>query len=119
MSNIWNQVSCPINQADPLPPERKVVAVWCDGHNGIGEHVGGEYLPYMGYVRYSGGERDKPFFVVYHGCPSNPVDVIAWCDCLPDTGPEWTDKASMYSREQASGRGFPLRRMKSKPKRAR
>ena len=112
MSNIWNQVSYPIDPADGLPPERKVVAVWCGGHDARGKDVGAAYLPFLGYIRYSGGERDKPYFVVYHGNNALPVDVVAWCDCLPDTGPEWTDKASMYTREQATGRGFPLRRRK-------
>ncbi len=114
MSDVWNQVSCPINPSDPLPPERKVVAVWCGGHNGIGNYVGANGLPDLGYIRYSAGERDKPFFVVYHGNNQRPVDVIAWCDCLPNIGPEWTNKAGMYNREQATGRGFPLRRGKRK-----
>lgn len=106
---IWNLVSYPIGTSDVLPPERKVVTVWCGGHDASGKHVGSAALPYLAYLRYSGGEQDKPFFVVYHGSQDRPVDVIAWCDCLPDSGPEWVANAAMYSREQATGRGFPAR----------
>jgi len=80
----WRKVSHPIEPDDPLPPERKVVAVWC-----AGRETGSAALPYVGYVRYASGELDSPYFVVYHGNSDRPVDVIAWCDCVPEVGPSW------------------------------
>jgi len=100
----WVRVSYPIGSSDALPPERKVVTVWCEG-----ERSRKAYLPYLGYVRYAAGDPESPYFVVYHGNSARPTDVIAWCDCLPDRGPEWTDKAKLYTSQQALGRGFPAR----------
>ena len=98
-SHVWHNVSNPIDPSDPLPPERKVVLVWMEG----------KALPFCGYVRYAAGDKDCPYFVVYRTV--DPVKVVAWCDCLPDTGPE-LDSAIMYSRQQATGRGYPARRTK-------
>jgi hypothetical protein len=94
----WVTVSNPLLPSDRIPPERKVVAVWLrDSH-----------LPFCGYIRYAAGDRECPYFVVYHGNAELGADVVAWCDCLPDVGPA-VPTAEMYTREQATGRGFPAR----------
>lgn len=96
---IWNDVHYPIQPSDPLPPERKVVLVW----------LAGFALPFCGYIRYASGDKQCPYFVVYHGNPNKGAEVIAWCDCLPDHGPN-RNEASMYNTEQKNGRGYPARR---------
>ena len=83
---------------EPLPPERKTVLVWLEG----------SHLPFCGYVRYAAGDKDCPYFVVYHGNTDIGAEVRAWCDCLPDDGPNLPN-AQMYARYQATGRGFPAR----------
>lgn len=99
----WNKVHYPPAPEDPLPPERRVVLVWC------GDENDSHFLPYCAYVRYSGGDVNAPFFVVYHGNTDRPTDVVAWCDCLPATGPDWLSDAAMYNATQPYGRGFPAR----------
>jgi hypothetical protein len=95
MESVWHRVSNPIGLNEHIPAERKVVLLWLrDTH-----------LPFCGYIRYSGGELDKPFFVVYHGNENIGADVIAWCDCLPDGGPD-VESARMYSRQNRTGRGI-------------
>lgn len=92
---VWHYVHEPLNrELDSLPPERKVVLLW----------LRGKHLPFCGYLRYSAGCLDSPFFVMYRLAESGSV--VAWCDCLPDVGPELAE-AAMYSRDQASGRGYP------------
>lgn len=93
----WNKVSHPIGQKDALPAERKVVAVWLEN----------KFLPYCGYIRYSAGEKDSPFFVVYHGNSEIGARVIAWCECLPLIQPEGT--GDFYAKDQKDGRGYPAR----------
>jgi hypothetical protein len=95
----WNSVSNPIAPDEEIPAERKVVLVW------LAESA----LPYCGYIRYASGDGDCPYFVVYHGNPERGANVVAWCDCLPDTGPD-RPNAKMYTRDQKSGRGYPARR---------
>lgn len=94
----WNPVSCPIAKGESIPAERRCVLVW----------VRGSHLPFCGYIRYAAGDRECPFFVVYHGNQEISAEVLAWCDCLPDSGPD-VPEGSTYSREQRDGRGFPAR----------
>lgn len=95
----WRFVSNPILASERLPAERRTVLVW----------LRGSYLPFCGYVRYAAGDRLCPYFVVYHGNQSIGGQVVAWCDCLPDEGPNGVETAEMYTREQRTGRGFPER----------
>lgn len=98
MEYTWHRVSTPIQPNEHIPPERKVVLVWLrDTH-----------VPFCGYIRYAAGDIACPFFVVYHGNTDIGADVIAWCDCLPDGGPDVIE-ARMYSRQNKTGRGFPER----------
>ena len=71
------------------PPEKKVVLVW----------LRDQYLPFCGYMKYAAGDKDSPYFVIYHGNPKIGHDVVAWCDCLPDNGPEDVD-CKLYERDQ-------------------
>lgn len=96
---IWHSVSTPIQPNEHIPAERKVVLVW----------LREKHLPFCGYIRYAAGDKDSPYFVVYHGNSDIGSDVVAWCDCLPDQGPDWPT-AMMYSREQKAGRGFAERK---------
>lgn len=98
MRDSWVPVHCPIEPTDILPAERKVVAVW----------IRGRYLPQCGYIRYAAGDKDCPYFVAYHGNPSIGAEIVAWCDCLPEKGPN-IPEAGMFSSDQATGRGFPAR----------
>jgi len=77
--------------ADPdwLPPERKTVLVWIEE----------EFLPRLGYVRYAAGDKDSPYWVVYTARKdhhleddSDPVKVVAYLDCVPQTRPSFLDK---------------------------
>ena len=95
---IWHPVSTPIQQNEHIPAERKTVLVWLKE----------KHLPFCGYIRYAAGDKDCPYFVVYHGNTEIGSDVVAWCDCLPDKGPD-VPTAAMYSRQQKTGRGFPER----------
>lgn len=94
----WVPVHYPIESGDHIPAERKVVLVW----------VRGNHLPWCGYIRYAAGDRDCPFFVVYHRNDRVGGEVLAWCDCLPGAGPAVAE-ARMYSQDQRTGRGFPER----------
>lgn len=96
---IWHSVSNPILPNESIPAERRTVLVWLRGHA----------LPFCGYIRYAAGCEDSPYFVVYHGNSKIGSDVIAWCDCLPNSGPD-TDAAKMYNKDQSKGRGFPARK---------
>jgi hypothetical protein len=95
--NEWNYVSTPIAASESIPAERKTVLVW----------VKDQHLPYCGYIRYAAGDRDCPYFVVYHGNERIGAEVIAWRDCLPDDGPD-VPEAMMYNK-WATWRGFPAR----------
>lgn len=95
---IWHSVSNPIQPHEHIPVERKVVLVW----------LSNKHLPFCGYIRYSAGDENCPYFVVYHGNTDIGADVVSWCDCLPNHGPD-VPTAEMYSRQQATGRGFPAR----------
>lgn len=95
---VWNYVSTPIRPDEYIPAERKVVLVWLQK----------TYLPFCGYIRYAAGDPNCPYFVVYHGNSYIGADVIAWCDCLPDVGPD-AETAAMYSQDQKTGRGRPER----------
>jgi hypothetical protein len=106
-SHVWHSVSprpvtkayhLVVNPGDHIPAERKAVLVW----------LRGSHLPFCGYIRYAAGDQACPYFVVYHGNQEIGHDVVAWCDCLPDTGPDFPT-AKMYSEQQATGRGFPER----------
>ncbi len=101
---VWHEVHYPIALSDPLPAERRVVLVWCGG-----EKSDLVFAPWLGYIHYAAGCRDSPVFVVYHGNRDLPVDVVAWCDCLPNEGPAWLDTTEKHDREQPAGRGFPAR----------
>lgn len=59
------------------PPERRYVLVQTDGleENGLPPSVA------VGYLRYSAGMKNCPFFVVPGVAHNN---VVAWCDCLGD-----------------------------------
>lgn len=92
----WHRVSHPIQPGEPVPPERKVVLVWCEGKTSDSH-----YLPWCGYLRYAAGDPNCPFFVVYHGNPDLPADVVAWCDCLPENGPDWVP-AKFYEKKQVA-----------------
>lgn len=95
----WHSVSGNPPKADEhIPAERKVVLVW----------LRDKHLPYCGYVRYAAGDKESPYFVVYHGNDKIGADVVAWCDCLPESGPD-IPNAKLYSRDQKTGRGFPER----------
>ena len=95
---IWHSVSNPILPHEHIPAERKTVLVWLRKSS----------LPFCGYIRYAAGDKNCPYFVVYHGNSDIGSDVVAWCDCLPDQGPEFP-AAKMYSTHQKTGRGFPER----------
>jgi len=88
----WVRVHYPIRVGDSLPPERRPVLVWCAS----------SHIPWVGYLRYAAGCLDSPFFVVPHGNDKRPVDVVAWCDCLPDAPP---DGCAGFM----AARGFPAR----------
>lgn len=77
----WVRVHYPLTVDDPVPPERKVVAVMLGNNEKPEKRC---VLPMCGYLRYSGGDRNRPYFVVYHGNPMLPADVIAWCACIPE-----------------------------------
>jgi hypothetical protein len=96
--NVWHTVSNPIKPSEHIPAERKTVLVWLKE----------KALPFCGYIRYAAGDEDCPYFVVYHGNSRIGSDVVAWCDCLPNRGPDFPS-ADMYSKEQNKGRGFPER----------
>jgi hypothetical protein len=98
MEKQWVKVSHPLSPQDDIPAERKVVLAWIEG----------SVLPYCAYIRYAAGDQNCPYFVVYHGNSARGSAVIAWCDCLPDNGPD-LELAEMYSRDQKTGRGFPAR----------
>ncbi len=71
--NDWCEFTGP---ADDLPPERKLVMV-------IVKEEPEEGLPptlAVGYLRYSAGEKDSPFFVI----PGRGGRVSHWLDCIPD-----------------------------------
>lgn len=77
------------------PRERKVVLVW----------LRDKCLPFCGYMRYAAGDRDSPYFVVYHGNVIIGADVVAWCDCLPELGPEWIgERKNLYESDQMDHR---------------
>ncbi len=97
---IWHPVSTPIQESQHIPAERKAVLVW----------LRQSHLPFCGYIRYAAGDKDSPYFVVYHGNSEIGSDVVAWCDCLPDQGPD-VPTATMYSQQQKTGRGFPERKL--------
>ena len=82
---IWHSVSNPILPSESIPAERRAVLVWLRGHA----------LPFCGYIRYAAGDESSPHFVVYHGNSEIGSDVVAWCDCLPNQGPEFPT-AKMY-----------------------
>jgi len=90
----WHLIKNPIEPEDKLPPERKVVLVF----------VKGSYLPYCAYIRYSAGDINCPYFVVYRS--DKGAEVWAWCDCLPE-GPHSTE-AGFYNANR-EGNGFPAR----------
>lgn len=71
---------------DSLPPERKVVLVW----------IKDEGLPRLAYVRYSAGDKNSPYWVVYtaradyhDGDQNQASNVIAYLDCIPQTKPSF------------------------------
>jgi len=101
----WSDVSNPIKPEEKIPAERKVVLVW----------LAESYLPFCGYIKYAAGDRECPYFVVYHGNPELGSNVVAWCDCLPDKGPDHPN-AEMYTRDQKSGSGYAARRSRKKIK---
>jgi hypothetical protein len=90
---IWHPVSTPIKPNEHIPAERKAVLVWLREN----------YMPFCAYIRYAAGDRNSPYFVVYHGNSQIGSDVVAWCDCLPDQGPNFPT-AQKYSKEQKTGR---------------
>ncbi len=92
-AHLWVPVHHPIGIGDRLPAEPRPVLVWCAGST----------LPWVGYLRYAAGCLDSPFFVVPHGNPDRPTDVIAWCDCLPTEAPPGFPAWSLAAR------GFPAR----------
>jgi len=79
---------------DKWPPENKVVLVW----------LANKSLPFCGYMKYAAGDKNSPYFVVYHGNPEIGHEVVAWCDCLPPNGPSRLDelKTDLYERGQAT-----------------
>jgi hypothetical protein len=89
----WVDVHYPLRPGDRIPPERKIVLCW----------VMQSALPFCGYIRYAGGDRMSPYFVVYHGNTDVGADVTAWCDCLPSRGPENMPSA-IYNRGQSGER---------------
>lgn len=77
----------PFSVAGDLPAERRYVLVAIAGlHDDRGSHSPSTAV---GYLRYSAGELDSPFFVV----PGfgRPFEVTHWCDCLVDgfRSPSW------------------------------
>lgn len=104
---MWHSVSNPIAAGEHIPAERKTVLVW----------LREIHLPFCGYIRYAAGDSLCPYFVVYHGNRELGSNVVAWCDCLPDKGPEGAETANTYTEQQATGRGFGERlKGKAKPK---
>ena len=94
----WIEVHYPLKTGDLLPPEKKVVLVW------LGEQKNSNALPYCGYLKYAAGDKGCPYFVVYHGNSDRGVDVIAWCDCLPDEAPAWAKTKRNYEGGQKEKR---------------
>jgi hypothetical protein len=78
-------------QTSGWPPEKKTVLVWLKG----------SALPFCGYMKYAAGDKESPYFVVYHGNPEIGADVKAWCDCLPNDGPQNVG-SQMYESRQAN-----------------
>lgn len=59
-----------------LPKERKLVIVRMNVEkNGYPDGFG------VGYLRYGGGDKNSPYFVV-QGIHTGKE--VAWCDCLPE-----------------------------------
>lgn len=85
----WFAVSNPIKLDEKVPPEKKIVLVW----------LRDRLMPYCGFLRYAAGDKNCPYFVVYHGNPEIGSDVVAWSDCLPDTGPDF-ENCAKYNKYQ-------------------
>ena len=78
-------------QANGFPPEGRTVLVW----------LRDKHLPFCGYMKCAAGEKDSPYWVVYHGNTDIGVDVVAWSDCLP-AGPPGHE-AGVYARGRKEG----------------
>ena len=86
--HVWYYVNNPIRPSDKLPPCRKVVLVWLKNYG----------LPSCGYLSCS--NTLKPVFLVYAKFNSSTIpEVVAWCDCLPDIGPDLPNVES-YNKDQ-------------------
>lgn len=101
MQHTWNYVHYPLQRGDFIPAERKVVLVWVDDPE--------SRCPYCGYVVYIKdiNKEDRAYFVVER-VETGDNNVVAWCDCLPDNGPDFPN-ARMYTQNQMTGRGFPAK----------
>lgn len=93
--HVWHRVSNPIEPHEAIPAERRVVLCW----------LADSYLPFCGYIRYSGGDPNCPYFVIYDGNERIGANVVAWCDCLPLDGPANVKTSTGMMRP----RGFPER----------
>ena len=60
----------------PLPPERRHVLVQVD----VRQDRGGAPAVAVGYMKFAGGCKDNPQFIV----PGVGGPVVAWSDCLGD-----------------------------------
>lgn len=83
--NQWVHVHHPLQDGDLIPSERRIVLVW----------LATKYLPYCGYIRFAAGDKDSPFFVVYHGNSDIGADVIAWMDIGVIVSPDWGQSRSV------------------------
>jgi len=80
MNHEWNYINNPIRRTDRLPSPYRIVLVF----------IKDKALPFCAYLKYAAGDIDSPYFVVYHGNIDMGTEVVAWCDCLPDNGPEFS-----------------------------
>jgi hypothetical protein len=71
----WNEFKA----GGKLPPERKYVLLQLDDI----EELGLPAAVVVGYLRYSAGDRDCPYFV-HPGIVARDTPVTHWCDCLGD-----------------------------------
>jgi hypothetical protein len=93
----WYQFDPAKGYRQKRPPERKLVMV-AFAPESLGE--GNPAATAVGYLRYSAGCKDSPFFVVpgIGGAPTH------WCDCLPENfgesgiHPYWQMPAERWKR---------------------
>jgi hypothetical protein len=90
----WIAFDQKVYDRQPLPPERRYVLVrtWPTDLHNVRDRDCTRPAIAVGYMKFGAGCADSPYFVI----PSVGGDVVAWCDCLPESmqrqrGP-WADE---------------------------